>query len=50
MDDESFTILISTVSAKLTKSDTIMRDSISANERLSVTLRCLATGKTLLHA
>jgi len=50
MDDESFRILISTVSAKLTKSCTIMRDSISANERLSVTLRYLATGEILLHA
>jgi len=44
MDDESFRLLIARVSPKLTKCNTVMRDSISANERLSVTLRFLATG------
>jgi len=44
MDDESFRLLIANVSPKLTKSNTIMRESVSANERLSVTLRFLATG------
>ena len=50
MDDESFRLLITSVSPKLTKSNTIMRQSVSANERLSVTLRYLATGYSLQWA
>jgi len=49
MDDESFRFLITSVSPKLTKSNTIMRQSVSANERLSVTLRYLATGNVTIH-
>jgi len=45
MDNESFTILLHDVSPLISKLETNMRQPISAEERLSVTLRYLATGK-----
>ena len=47
MTDEAFTYLLSLVSTKITKEDTVMRQAISAEERLISTLRFLATGRSL---
>lgn len=44
MDAETFNILLNLVSALISKQNTKMRESISAEERLVVTLRYLATG------
>jgi hypothetical protein len=45
MDKDSFDILFTLIKPLIEKQDTHMRNSISAKERLSVTLRYLATGK-----
>jgi len=45
MDNDSFLILLEKVHAAIEHKDTHMRDSISPAERLTVTLRYLATGK-----
>jgi len=45
MDHESFTLLLSKLEPMITRQDTIMRQAVSAAERLAVTLRFLATGK-----
>lgn len=45
MTKEDFTELLEKVSPLIAKKDTIMRKSISPAERLSLTLRYLATGK-----
>ena len=44
MDMSSFNILMQKVGPSISKQNTTMRDSISAEERLAVTLRYLATG------
>ncbi|XP_068225274.1 putative nuclease HARBI1 [Palaemon carinicauda] len=47
MTDNAFRDLLSLVSPKITKKDTVMRKSIPAEERLIATLRFLATGRSL---
>lgn len=46
MDETHFNFLLSKVKSIITKADTVMRKSISAEERLIVTLRFLATGRS----
>lgn len=46
MPDESFQLLLSQVSPLITKQDTVLRESITAEQRLIATLRFLATGRT----
>lgn len=46
MDNETFNALLNMVRNKIEKQTTIMRDSITAEERLTVTLRYLATGNS----
>ncbi|XP_077869675.1 uncharacterized protein LOC144361748 [Saccoglossus kowalevskii] len=45
LDKQSFQDVLEMVSPFITKQDTTMRCSITASERLAVTLRFLATGK-----
>ena len=45
MDEDSYTTLLALVTPLIEKQDTIMRCAISAHERLSATLRYLATGR-----
>ncbi|XP_050504264.1 putative nuclease HARBI1 [Diabrotica virgifera virgifera] len=47
MDEGTYHELLSLVSPFITKHDTLMRKAISPHERLSATLRFLATGRTL---
>lgn len=47
MDRESFDQLLDRVSPMITKADTPMRDSIPPGEKLAITLRYLATGRTM---
>jgi len=49
LDVESFNLLLNKVLPMLERKDTVMRDSISPSERLSVTLRFPATGNMLLY-
>jgi len=44
MDNDSFLLLLEKVTPLITHEDTTMRRSITPSERLSVTLRYLATG------
>lgn len=46
MNEETYLRLLSLVSPVIQKKDTIMRKSISPHERLSATLRFLATGRS----
>ncbi|KAJ8041187.1 hypothetical protein HOLleu_11928 [Holothuria leucospilota] len=46
MDAASYDELLNLVRPIIQKKDTIMREAISANERLSITLRFLATGNS----
>jgi hypothetical protein len=46
MDITSFKVLLDLVKSKIVKTDTVMRKSISPEERLSATLRFLATGRS----
>ena len=46
MDEESFDELLELVRPYITKENTVMRSAISPFERLSITLRFLATGNT----
>ena len=46
MDSSAFEDLLSKVSPIIHRQDTNMREAISASERLSITLRYLATGDT----
>lgn len=46
MNEETYLKLLSLVSPLIKKEDTIMRKSISPHERLSATLRFLATGRS----
>ena len=45
MDDESFRTLLQSVAASIQRQDTTLRKAIPPEERLSLTLRYLATGK-----
>ncbi|CAH2003197.1 unnamed protein product [Acanthoscelides obtectus] len=47
MQDACFDHLLEMVKPYLTKQDTIMRNAISAEEKLAVTLRYLATGRNI---
>ncbi|KAK5637862.1 hypothetical protein RI129_000145 [Pyrocoelia pectoralis] len=47
MPEEVYMELLDLVSPYIEKNDTVMRQSISPHERLSSTLRCLATGRSL---
>ena len=49
MDKELFCKLLELVAPRITKLDTTMRKAVTASERLSVTLRHLATGKLIRH-
>ena len=44
MDADSFILLLDRVSPSITRQNTVMRECVSAEERLAVTLRYLATG------
>ncbi|CAB3221184.1 unnamed protein product [Arctia plantaginis] len=46
MDSECFEELLNMVTPLIQKQDTVMRESISPRERLTVTLRFLATGQS----
>ncbi|XP_058817776.1 putative nuclease HARBI1 [Topomyia yanbarensis] len=46
MNEETFMKLLSLVSPFITKQDTFMRRSLPANEKLALTLRYLATGRS----
>ena len=46
MDNSSFYYLLNKIHPRIEKRNTIMRDAVSAEERLSATLRFLATGKS----
>ncbi|RVE48412.1 hypothetical protein evm_006973 [Chilo suppressalis] len=46
MDEKTYLTLLSKVTPLIKKQDTIMRTAISPHERLTVTLRFLATGRT----
>ena len=46
MDHDTYLELLSQVSPLIEKKDTCMREAISPHERLSATLRFLATGRT----
>ncbi|XP_047998551.1 protein ANTAGONIST OF LIKE HETEROCHROMATIN PROTEIN 1-like [Leguminivora glycinivorella] len=46
MDEKTYLKLLKTVSPYIEKQDTIMRNAISPHERLTVTLRFLATGRS----
>lgn len=47
MDEDCFMELLAMVRPFIEKKSTVMRESVSAEERLVVTLRYLATGRTL---
>nr|XP_022903540.1 uncharacterized protein LOC111415891 isoform X1 [Onthophagus taurus] len=47
MDSTTFDKLLELVGPKIVKQDTVMRQSISPEERLTATLRFLATGRSL---
>ena len=49
LDKESFFDVLAMVQPFITKQDTILRPVISANERLSLTLRFLATDMSLIQ-
>lgn len=46
MDEETYVELLRLVSPFIAKKDTVMRKAISPHERLSATLRFLATGRS----
>ncbi|XP_076679553.1 uncharacterized protein LOC143374889 [Andrena cerasifolii] len=46
MDSQAFDDLLILVENRITKQDTVMRWSITAEQRLIATLRCLATGRS----
>lgn len=47
MDEDSFLLLLAKVRPFIERKNTVMRESVSAEERLVVTLRYLATGRSL---
>jgi hypothetical protein len=48
MDMASFNELLEMVTPLIKKRDTLMRNSISPDERLALTLCCLATGELII--
>lgn len=46
MDEDTYVLLLSLVSNTIQKQDTVMKKSISPHERLTATLRSLATGRS----
>jgi hypothetical protein len=46
MDNELFQNLLHSICSRIEKKNTVMWDAVSAEERLSVTFRYLATGDT----
>jgi hypothetical protein len=46
MDSELFQHLLNLISPRIEKKNSVMRNAVSAEERLSVTLRYLATGNS----
>jgi len=46
MNTEQFNVLLRDIADKIQRSDTIMRDSIPAREKLQITLYFLATGNS----
>ena len=50
MTPDVFNELLAKIEPHIRRSDTIMRDSITPHEMLVVTLRYLATGRTVLHS
>jgi hypothetical protein len=46
MDDDAFRTILELIRPKITKQNTVMRNAISAEERLTFTLRYLATGNS----
>ena len=48
MDKDSFQFLLEKVTPLIRKEDTLLRQSVSPVQRLQVTLRYLASGKTIL--
>ena len=46
MDSQAFDELLKLVKNRITKQDTVMRQSITAEQRLTATLRFLATGRS----
>ena len=49
MDDDSFSILLQRIAPTIQRQDTVLRKVIQAEERLSLTLRYLATGTQLIN-
>ena len=49
MDASSFEELLRAVAPLITHKNTVMRTAISPAERLSITLRFLATGQSVIH-
>ena len=46
VNGQKFLFLVDSVGDAIKKKDTLMRESIRPDERIAVTLRCLATGET----
>lgn len=46
MDESTYLMLLKLVSPLISRENTVMRESISAHERLTATLRFLATGRS----
>lgn len=46
MDNQLFNMLLNKIRHKISKQDTVMRESINAEARLAATLRYLATGRS----
>ncbi|XP_061717342.1 putative nuclease HARBI1 [Cydia pomonella] len=46
MDEETYLLLLDLVTPRIMKQDTVMRSAISPHERLTATLRFLATGRS----
>ena len=46
MDKTCFELLLSLVHHRISKKDTLLRESLSTRDKLSITLRFLATGET----
>jgi hypothetical protein len=49
MDEDAYREILQKVTPRIIKSNTVMRKAISPHERLCVTLRFLATGRSYVH-
>jgi len=49
MNDDSFSILLQRIAPTIQRQDIVLRKAIPAEERLSLTLRYLATGTQLIN-